>query len=138
MAIDVSTPVAETRYLSISDPSGETWVRITPPDYGADSERSTLLTKRNLVPDGNMIRQQVDVNLNDLWALEIWLTYVETNLVVNFKDAEGKTIKTIKFEPRDEMSRGEFMNRLGQLPPGIVYEWHKAVVSVVGDWASPF
>ena len=138
MAIEVSTPVAETRYLSVSDPSGETYVRIAPPDYGADTERGTLLTKRNLVPDGNMLRQQVEVNLNDLWALEIWLTYVETNLVVNFTDAEGTTIKTVKFEPRDQMSRGEFMSRLGQLPPGIVYEWHMAVVDVVRDWAVPF
>ena len=138
MAIDVSTPVAQTRYLSVADPSGETWVRITPPDYAADSERAALLTKRNLVPDGNMIRQQVEVNLNDLWALEIWLTYEETNLVVNFTDPEGETVKTVKFEPRDQMSRGEFMARLGQLPPGIVYEWHMAVVDVVGDWAVPF
>ena len=84
------------------------------------------------------IRQQVEVNLNDLWALEIWLTYVETNLVVNFTDPDGKTVKTVKFEPRDQMSRGEFMSRLGQLPPGIVYEWHMAVVDIVRDWAVPF
>jgi hypothetical protein len=136
--IQASTPVAQTRYLSISDPSGETYVVIRPPDYQAETERGQMLSKRTLVPDGTMLRTQVDTNLNELWALELWLTYVETNLVVEFKDEKGEVVKTIKFEPRDQMSRGEFLNRLGQLPPGIVYEWHSCVVDIVRDWAVPF
>lgn len=136
--ITASTPVAQTRYLSISDPAGETYVVIKPPDYQAETERGALLSKRTLVPDGVMLRTQVDTNLNELWALELWLTYVETNLVVEFKDEQGNTTKTVRFEPKDQMGRGEFLNRLGQLPPGIVYEWHAAVVDVVRDWAVPF
>jgi len=97
-----------------------------------------MLSKRTLVPDGTMLRTQVETNLNRLWALEIWLTYSETNLVVEFEDEDGKVTKTVKFEPKDEMSRAEFLNRLGQLPPGIVYEWHSCVVDIVRDWAVPF
>ncbi|NIV30507.1 MAG: hypothetical protein GWN58_13715 [Anaerolineae bacterium] len=136
--ITASTPVAQTRYLSVSDPTGETFVVIKPPDYGAETERGELLSKRTLVPDGTMLRTQVETNLNQLWALELWLTYVETNLVVEFEDDQGNTTKTVRFEPRDQMSRAEFLNRLAQLPPGVVYEWHACVVDVVRDWSVPF
>jgi hypothetical protein len=137
-SITASAKVAETRYLSISDSTGETFVVIKPPDYGAETERGQMLSRRTLVPDGAVLRTQVDTNLNELWALELWLTYVETNLVVEFKNDQDEVVKTIKFEPRDQMSRGEFLSRLAQLPPGIVYEWHACVVDVVRDWAVPF
>lgn len=138
MAITISTPVPETHFLSISDPTGETYVIIKPPDYAAESERGKMLEKRTLVPVSGFLRTQVEVNLNELWALEIWLTYVETNLVVEFTDKDGEVEKTIKFESREDIRRPEFMRRLGQLPPGLVYEWHTQVVEVVPDWAVPF
>ena len=122
----------------MSDETGETYVIIKPPDYAAESERGRLLDKHTLIPDGGSFRTQVEVNLNELWALEIWLTYVDTNLKVEYVDADGNITKTIKFEPREKMTRAEFMRRLGELPPGVVYEWHACVVDVVRDWAVPF
>jgi len=138
MPIQVSANTPQTRYLSITDPSGATYVIINPPDYAAESERGEMLKKRTLVPDGVYLRTQVEVNLNDLWALEIWLTYQETNLHVQYKDEEDKVVKEVKFEPRDQVSRGEFLKRVGELPPGMVYEWHMKVVEVVRDWNVPF
>ena len=138
MAIQVSANAPQTRYLSMTDLTGETYVIINPPDYTAEAERGDMLKKRTLVPDGAFLRTQVEVNLNDLWALEIWLTYKETNLHVQFTDPEGKVGTEIKFEPRDKMTRTEFLNRVGRLLPGMVYEWHMQVVSVVKDWMVPF
>ena len=122
----------------MSDPTGETYVVIRPPDYAAERARSELLKHRSFIPEGNNLRTQVEVNLNDLWALEIWLTYQETNLHVIFRDEDGEITREIEFEPRGQITREEFMQRLGELPPGIVYEWRAAVVDVVRDWAVPF
>jgi len=138
MTIKVSTPVPETRYLEISDETGETYVIIKPPDYAAETARGRMLDKRTLVEDGGFYRTRVEVNLNELWALEIWLTYVETNLEVEYVDKDGEPTRTIAFPPRKDISRTEFMTRLGALPPGIVYEWRLKVLEVVPDWAVPF
>lgn len=138
MSVTISTPVPVKRDLEMTDPSGETFVLIMPPDFAADRERAEMLKNRSFVPEGNYFRTQVEYNLNDLWAVEIWLTYVETNLHVVFRDKDGNVTKEIKFEPRAQMSRSEFMSRLGQLPPGIVYEWHMIVVDIVRDWSLPF
>jgi hypothetical protein len=134
MPIDVTTPVEVTKYLKMADETGQTWVKIKPVDYAAEIERDEALKNRKITADGT----QLQINLSSLWALEIWLTYVETNLVVNYRDQEGNITKTISFEPRSEMNRMEFMRRLAELPPGIVYEWHSCVVEVVPDWAVPF
>ena len=134
MPIDVTTPVEVTKYLKMADESGQTWVKIKPVDYSAEIERDEALKNRKITPDGT----QLQINLSSLWALEIWLTYVETNLVVNYRDGEGNVTRTISFEPRSEMNRMEFLRRLTGLPPGIVYEWHSCVVEVVPDWAVPF
>ncbi len=135
MPIKVTTMVNQTKYLKLSDPDGETYVVIKPPDYQAVMERDELLKNRTVMPG---VGTQVSSNLSQLWAVEIWLTYVETNLVVEFEDEDGKITKTIKFEPRDQISRVEFIRRLQELPPSIVYEWHTAIIEVVGDWAVPF
>ena len=135
MAITVSAQVPTTKYLTATDPSGETYVVIRPPDFAVESERDQILKKRSMDAEG---RVNVEVNLSALWAVEIWLTYVETNLHVQFTDEQGEVVKEIKFEPRDKMTRDEFIRRLGELPPGIVYEWHMRLIEVVRDWAVPF
>jgi len=135
MAIKVSTQVDKTKYLKTTDPSGETYVVIRPPDFGMESERDEILKQRSMDRAG---RVNVEVNLSTLWAIEIWLTYVETNLHVQYTDEQGEVVKEIKFEPKDQMTRDQFLRRLGELPPGMVYEWHMRLVEVVPDWAVPF
>jgi len=138
MPIQVSEFKIETRYLT-SDETGETWVKIRPPDYEAETQRAEMLKHRVVeVDDGGLPRTRVDVNTRTLYAEEIWLTYQDTNLVVEFVADDEKVTEKITFEPRDKMTRLEFMQKLARLPVGIVYDWHNQVLDVVPGWAFPF
>ena len=135
--IKVSAMVPERRELRTADPTGETWVKIKPPGYEEEIERGRLTSKRSYhYTDSGYPVTNVDVNTRLLWAEEIWLTYVETNLEVEM--GQGEDVETITFEPRAKSARGEFMEALAKLPPAIVYEWHAMVVDVVPEWTSPF
>lgn len=125
-----------------TDPTGETWVMITPPGYAEEMERGRMLSKRSYSYDETGLPVTlVDVNTRMLFAEEIWLSYHSTNLEVDIpsKDADGKDITVnITFLPRDKTTRAVFMGKLLQLPPSFVYEWRSAVVDVIRSWATPF
>jgi len=136
--ITISALVPERRELRTADPTGETWVKIQPPGYAAETERGRLTSKRSFYyNDAGFSVTDIDVNTRLLWAEEIWLAYIDTNLDVDIEQEDG-TVVNITFEPRDEISRGEFMGKLAQLPSPIVYEWHAMLVDVVPEWSSPF
>ena len=138
MPVRVSTPTNLTKKLVGLDQSGETYITLRPADFQAEQERGEALKNRTLVPMNGYWRTRTEVNLGDLWALEIWLAYVETNLVVEFTDEHGKVVKTVSFKPRSETNRGEFMASLGQLPGEMVAEMHQKVLEIMPDWAVPF
>lgn len=140
--ITVSNFHPVSRDLRGADPTGETWVMVTPPGYAEEMERGRLLSKRSYSYDeAGLPITLVDVNTRMLFAEEIWLTYDSTNLEVDIpaKDDDGNDIvETITFLPRRQTSRAMFMKKLLQLPPSFVYEWRSAVVDVVRSWATPF
>ena len=138
MAIKVPAPVPVKKDLVETDPTKKTWVIFKPPNFAAETERSEMLSQRSIIPTPGGLRTQVDVNLHALWAVDLWVTYVETNLEIEFTDEDGKVVDSAKFAPRAEMGRAEFMRQLNKLPPSVVYEWHATMLEVVPDWAIPF
>lgn len=140
--ITVSTFSPVSRDLRGADPTGETWVMITPPGYAEEMERGRMLSKRSYTYDEvGLPVTFVDVNTRMLFAEEIWLSYHSTNMEVDIpsKDEDDNDIVvTITFLPRDKTTRAVFMGKLLQLPPAFVYEWRSAVVDVVRSWLTPF
>lgn len=140
--ITVSAFIPTSRTLRGVDPTGETWVMITPPGYAEEMERGRMLSKRSYSYDESGLPiTLVDVNTRMLFAEEIWLSYHSTNMEVDMptKDEDGNdVIVTITFLPRTKTTRGVFMGKLLQLPPPFVYEWRSAVVDVIRSWATPF
>lgn len=143
--------VSESKSFPL-DPTGETYVKIRPPRFEDELERGRLRSKHTFAYDeqGFQVRQ-VDINLNHLWALEIWLTYEDTNLRVDIPreateaevekgvaEAGGQITDTVSFLPRRQMNMTDFLQRLSGLPPNFVYHWHALVVDVVRQWADPF
>ena len=141
MAIKVSKVLPERRYLQVSDPSGETYVLIRQPTSAGVKERGQMLANRTPMVIDGYYHTQVNVNVEQLRLLEIWLTYEETNLKVEVLDEEGEVAETIEFQPRGQITRAEFMRRLERLMDvayGIVVEWSQKVREVVPQWDSPF
>jgi len=132
--IKISEFLPQERKMNRVDPSGETWVKIKPPDMEAESLRQNLLTRKRFHFDdqGQIESVEVAVNNGELYAAEIWLTYEDTN---GEYDIGGEVVK---FEPRSKETRAAFLTKLVKLPPAIVWEWHSKVVDVVRDWQNPF
>lgn len=135
----ISANVPERRELTEWDPTGETWVLVRPPGWAEDKQRGRMLTDREYTFDKNGFPvTKVDVNTRDLWEVEIWITYQNTNLEAELVDADGKVVDKISFKERDKIEYDEFMENLSKLPPETVAEWRAAVVDVVPDWRYPF
>lgn len=136
---EITTKTApERRELSMSDKTGETFVIIKPPDFRDETIRGRLTSKREyVVDDDGYMNVKVDVNTRLLWAEEIWLTYVESNLVVKRENEDGN-VETITFPPKGELNRAQFMEKLEKVPPKVVWEWHAMVTSVIPEWRDPF
>lgn len=138
MAKIQASMVPERRELSV-DPSGETFVVVKPPSWVEERQRAEMLKERtDYFDERGMPKTDINVNTRELTELEIWLTYVETNLEVEFKDKDGKVEKVITFEPKEDIEPREFFRKLAELPGSIVYSWREAVVDVVPDWRYPF
>jgi len=122
-----------------ADPSGETWVVVKPPGWAEEKRRGGMLANRtDYFDESGMPATRVDVNIRELADVEIWLTYVETNLEVELLDEDGKVEETITFKPKAEEDPAGFVRKLSKLPSYIVYSWRAAVVDVVPDWRHPF
>ena len=140
MPLEVSAMVPEMRRLLNNDPSGDTWVKIKPPGFEEEKQRGQLLKKRSYsYDDDGYLNTDVDCNVRQLWATELWLTFEEANIHVKFVDDEGETVKEVKMVgTKDDYTYSEFMEKLNALPTNIIYEWRSAVVDVIPDWRNPF
>lgn len=135
--IKVSASVPEQRELTQCDSTGETWVLIRPPGWSEEKRRGRMLSNAEMYFVDGMPATRVDVNQRELWELEIWLTYEDTNMVVEIENEDGD-IEEISFKPRGQITAVEFVENLSKLPPSIVQEWRSAVVDVVPAWFYPF
>jgi hypothetical protein len=134
----ISAFVPQTKELRSVDPKGGVWVKVKPPGWEEESFRGRMLSKRSYRYDelGRLVTE-VDCNVRELWAFEIWLTYAETNLDVTIEHGDGKE-EQVTFPPREETNFNEFADLLGKLPPPMVYDWRDQVMAVVPAWRDPF
>lgn len=138
--ITISTFTPQRRELRSADPTGETWVKIKPPGMEEEIQRSRMTSKRTYkYDDEGFMEVSIDSNTRLLWAEEIWLTYVDTNLDVVMEGAgdDGEDLE-ITFDPRKKTDYSTFMQHLLRLPRQIFYEWHHMVTDVVPEWRRPF
>lgn len=137
--IKAASVVPLKRELKRSDPSGKTWVMVTPSSYRQDMIRGEMLRNREYAADDTYgVVTRVDVNIYMLHAEELWISYHSADIVLEDVDKDGKAVKIGLFKPKDEMTRSGFMTALGKLPRHVVTEWHQQVVSIVPDWQYPF
>ena len=122
----------------------DTWALIAPASYSVETRRSAMIGKgRTVNVSRDRISTGIEANLAALFSLEIWLTYVDTNLEVELpekigEDGEVATWNKITFGPRKEETQRSFMEKIEQLPLYIVYDWHNQVTNVVPEWRVPF
>ena len=139
MTIKISTMVPQIIPLTRLDPTGETKVTVVPPGWNEERIRGGLLAKRKYSRDdiGRLVTE-VDCNIRELWESEIWLTYGESNVVVEIDRGtdEPETLSIVG--DKDSVTFKEFMTTLEKMPPQVVYAWHEAVAQVVEDWRNPF
>lgn len=128
MAIKISAMTPVKKHLEGVDPSGDSWVLIKPITYRDDMLRGELLKEREMTTTG----LGKGLNMYQLRAEELWLTYAGANIVL--EDEDGKEAQPFT----DEMTKAEFMAVVGPLVPAIVLEWHQKLVEVNPDWAFPF
>lgn len=137
--IKVSNMVSKECALTELDASGETKVVVKPPSWQEEKARGALLAQRKYYHDeyGQLVTE-VDCNIRELWEAEIWLTFERANLEVEIEQTDGSE-KSINIQGhRDEFKYTEFMEKLGQMPPQVIMQWHLAVISVVPAWRNPF
>jgi hypothetical protein len=131
MAIIIELPVPESKPLLTLDNEGNTWVLIRQPSMEEETRRARML-RYDLIYDG--IRPGFTVT--QLNALELWLTYEDSNIELDLR--RGKDSTLVKFKPRGQMTEAEFLAEVNKLPPNVFTEWVDRMHEVVPEWALPF
>jgi len=122
----------------------DTWVLIKPPSYSTAIARAAIAGKgRSINVSSERVSTSLEANLAYLFANEIWLTYQDTNLVVEIpkkwnEEGEVSEWDKITFEPREDETMRSFMDKIEKMPLSIVYDWHNQVCDVVPEWRIPF
>lgn len=132
MPIKNSAIAPVKKFLVDVDPSEDTWVMIKPITFRDDIARGELLKQRetyNTSTPGVMASK--GLNMYRLRAEELWLTYDDAHIVLEDSDSS-------LFKPRSEMTRNEFLQVLGSLPPAVILSWYSKMLEVNPDWAFPF
>lgn len=116
----------EQRFTFEGDP--ETFVVIRQATFGDEMVRSELLSsgKISWTEGRQEITQETAVSGAKLRATEIYLTFVESNLL----NEQGEQIF-----PEKRLAQPLFERALGMLPAALVEEWHRYVLEVNPDWA---
>jgi hypothetical protein len=131
MAIIIELPVPESKPLLTLDNEGNTWVLIRQPSMEEETRRARML-RYDLIYDG--VRPGFTVT--QLNALELWLTYEDSNIELDLR--RGKDSTLVKFKPRGQMTEAEFLAEVNKLPPNVFTEWVDRMHEVVPEWALPF
>ena len=137
MAIKASETTPVKVVLTQADPSGETYLMFRRPTWRDDELRGELLKDTHMVMTDNGIAKRVQVNPYLLRSEEIWILYMDGNLVV--EDTQGNRDSLLK--PRKDMSKEQFMNVLRdpRLDTDVLWEIHnKMIAEVASDWRFPF
>jgi hypothetical protein len=127
----IELPVPEQKPLLVLDNEGEIWVRIRQPSVEEETRRSRAL-RYDLIYDG----VRPNFSIASLNALELWLTYEDSNIDLDLRRGDDSVI--VKFKPRAQMSETEFLAEVNKLPPNVFTEWVDRMHEVVPEWDLPF
>lgn len=133
MAIKAGPLVPQRVELLESDPSGDTWVYITPATNRSNLERGEMLR------DIEVTTQGVRVNVNP-YLLQNWQIWASAGaedigrvIVIRGDDEED----IFEGKGRDDLTRAQFMELLQKIPPTVIAEWNTKVLEVNADWRYP-
>jgi hypothetical protein len=127
-----SKPIAQEFALK-SDPDGEAKVTFRQATFDEMRRREEYFSQQRKTTIPETGGQVVEDNLNmlDLYALEIWMTLVGISGIVDASDQPF-----FKFRDdnnglqKPDYSKENFIKRLGQLPPDMVYEMRECTCKV--------
>ena len=124
MAQKIYGDYPEEEFKFSDDP--ESCVTIKQASFGAERRRSAAFTtgKVSWVEGTSEMTQWQETSAADARALEIWLTFVESNLL-------GTDDKPLFALGKGE---AEFMEALDKLPHAVVMEWYGFVLEMNPDW----
>ena len=123
--------------LTQADPSGETWLLFRRPTWRDDELRGELLKDTRLVMTDGGLTKQVQVNPYLLRSEEIWILYIDGNLVI--ENSKGERTSLLK--PKNEMTKEVFMQVLGDPRLGMDVAWeihNRMIEEAAPDWRYPF
>lgn len=126
------TPV---RFNLVYDP--DTWIEVRPPTFADRVYRDKFIGDRKM-EIGDTTILHVPSNYAELMCLEAWLTYVDSNLVVQELDGDGNVVAEHAAAPRARMTQDQFFKIWALLPWEVQAEWHDQVIAVSPGWALPF
>lgn len=142
--------IPEAYKLEKADPSGETFVTIKPATVAEQAARDDLNSKatrtiRSSSPDA--IEVKSDTTYSQRQALEVFLTLVDSNIMLQDTDAQGaplgepkplfKITRSSRGEPYLDMNRLQFTDSWGKLPTEVAEEIHSKVLAKNPQW-DPF
>jgi hypothetical protein len=142
--------IPESFKLEKADPSGDTFVMIKPATVAEQAARDDLnaratRTIRSSSPDA--IEVKSEWTFSQRQALEVFLTMVDCNVMVQESDAEGKpsgdakalfkTGRNTRGEAYLDMNRIQFTEAWGKLPTEVADEIHSKVLKKNPQW-DPF
>jgi hypothetical protein len=124
----VKRPQTTRVYLNAWDPSGETWVDIRAPRFAETAQRQTYWSQVQVFTTPMAERAIYQQTEAELAAIEIYLTFVDSNILIEDEDGEP----VLAFRPGLVWS--EFIQTLNGLEDELVLEWHAAVLELKPDW----
>lgn len=123
----IVTMAEPVRYaLTDWDSTGNTWIELCAPRFGAEVRRSKLLTPQvteRLLGDGTLERDLIEPTDAEIMLLELWLTFHASNL----EGPDGPLFK-------ENISEQEFYAVVLKLPLDLAVIWHALIPLVAPSW----
>lgn len=126
----VKRPKIVTVPLDEWDPSGLTTVTLREPRFAETARRQQYWSRTEVEHAGIFAREIHDKTIADLATLEMWLTFVDSNIEIESnKEGEESYCPFYKDMPFDE-----FVETLLLLEDELVIEWHSKVLDLKPEW----